>query len=91
MTEKVDHVPDWKPNAERTGITGELHTDDGEFGQFEHSDIPLTRAEEVSAEVRALGDKFEREGPAVLGWALQWMADDMDRAIAQTVEQRSKA
>ena len=58
---------------------------------MEYSSLTLARAREVSAEIRALGDRYEIEGPTILGWALQWMADDLDEKTATTEGENESA
>lgn len=77
MSDSWDFVPEWKADGDRKGIVGEIQTTDG----YEKSAVTLERARELEAMLRQLGTTIEADGPAVLGWALQWMADDMRDAI----------
>lgn len=85
MSEQWDFVPEWKLGANGQELVGEIEGHDG----MAYSSLTLARAREVSTEIRAIGDRYEIEGPTILGWALQWMADDIDKQLAKTEPQEA--
>lgn len=87
MSEKWDYVPDFKLGASKREIIGELSTDAG----YEFSSMSLERAAEVAAELRAMGERYETDGPTVLGWALQWVADDLYKLLAAKSDEKAPA
>lgn len=73
MAESWDHVPEFQPTADKRHILANINTDEG----FQYSVMTLDRAEEVAAEIRALGDKLVASGVEAVGYPLQWVAADL--------------